>query len=91
MEQGPNRVVNQVQPDVSRESSVCQTVFESLAEAEEIEPTELTPPLYEVIDPDALESLFATNQALGKVIFNYNGFEVSVFSDGHVSVSPHGT
>lgn len=91
MGRGPNGFVNQVQTDVSRGSSICQAVVETLAEAEETNPTELIPTLYEVIDPDALESLFANDQALGKVIFNYNGYEVSVFSDGYVSVKSHGT
>lgn len=81
--------MNQVQTDVSPESDICQTVLESIAKAEETEPTELTPPLYEVIDPEALESLFANKQALGKVIFNYKNHEVSVFTDGYVAVKSY--
>lgn len=71
--------------------NVSQEVVEKVAEVEDVDPLELTPPLYEVINPDALENLFANSQAFGKVIFNYNGCEVSVFSDGHVSVKSHGT
>lgn len=71
--------------------TVINEVVETVAKAEDVDPLELTPPLYEVIDPDALESLFANNRVLGKVIFNYAGYEVSVFSDGDVSVKSHGT
>lgn len=83
--------MNQVQTDVSTEGSICQAVIESIAEAEGTSPIELTPPLYEVIDPDAMERLFADNQALGKLVFNYNNHEVSVFTDGYVSVKSHST
>lgn len=88
---GPNGIMNTAQTDVSEERSICQTVIEAIADAGETDPTELSPPLYEVIDPDALETLFARDQALGKVIFNYNSYEVSVFSDRCVSVEDHGT
>ncbi|WP_123538610.1 HalOD1 output domain-containing protein [Halosimplex salinum] len=82
--------MNQVQTDDSGDGTICQNVVESIAKAEGTSPTELVPSLYEVIDPDALESLFTDDQALGKVIFNYNGYEVSIFSDGYVSVESHG-
>lgn len=82
--------VNSIQTDVSTGSSICQAVAETIAEAEGTAPTELTPPLYEVIDPDALERLFAKDGALGKVIFNYHSYEVRVFTDGYVSVASRG-
>lgn len=83
--------MNQVQTDVSGGSSICQEVVELVAEAEGADPVELTPSLFEVVDPAALESLFADKQALGKVIFNYKSHEVSVFPDGYVSVRSYGT
>lgn len=82
--------MNQVQTDVSRGNSICQEVIKLIAEAEGTAPIELTPPLDEVIDPVALERLFANKQALGKVIFNYKSHEVSVFPDGYVSVKTYG-
>ncbi len=43
------------------------------------------PPLYEAIDPDALETLFAPlhrkSERHGKVIFEYCGYEVTVHAD----------
>ena len=91
MGQGPNGFVNQKESDISRGKSICQDIVESLAEAEGTNPIDLNPPLYDVIDPDALGGLFTNDQTLGKVVFNYNCYEVSVFSDGYVSVKSHGT
>jgi len=79
----------QAQTTTAYADNVVFEVVEKVAEVEDVDPLELTPPLYEVINPEALESLFANGQALGKVIFNYNGHEVSVFSDGYVSVKSH--
>lgn len=89
MRRGLNGDMNRVQTDVIPESSIYQAVVESIAKAEGTEPTELTPPLDEVIDPEALERLFANNQALGKVTFNYKNHEVCVFSDEFVSIKSH--
>ncbi|RQG93288.1 hypothetical protein EA462_01295 [Natrarchaeobius halalkaliphilus] len=75
-----------IQTDVADENCVSQTVVEAIAEAEGTDPLELTPPLYEVIDPDALENLFTDGKTVGKIIFNYNNFEVCVFSDDSISV-----
>ena len=69
--------------------NVINDVITTVAEEKDVDPLELTPPLYEVIDPDALESLFGNDRTLGKLIFNYSGCEVSVFSDGYISVRSH--
>lgn len=50
----------------------------------------LTPPLHEVVDHEALDQLFAQGASTGMVVFNYNSCEVSVFSDGFVSVEKRG-
>jgi len=71
--------------------NVTNEVIKTVAEVKDVDPLEVTPPLYEVVDPDALESLFANDRTLGKVIFNYSGCEVSVFSDGYIMVKSHST
>lgn len=91
MGRGPNGIVTTAQIEFPKGRGICQVVIEAIADAEETDPTELTPPLFEVIDPDALDNLFARNQALGKVIFNYKSYEVRVFPDGYVSIEDHGT
>lgn len=47
--------------------------------------TEL-PPLYEVIDPDALDVLFSGRETLGVVTFEYAGHDVTVRADQTIDV-----
>lgn len=70
--------------------SVTQSVVEAVAEADGVGPEELAPPLYEEIDPDALERIFATGPSTRRVVFTYNGYEVTVRGDGSVSIHADG-
>lgn len=71
-----------------REESVSGAVVEAVAEAEGTDPLELTPPLYDAVDSDALDRLFADASTDGRmeVAFAYRGYDVSVRGDGSVSV-----
>lgn len=71
-------------------ATATQSVVEAIAELENVDPLELTPPLHEVVDLEALERLFAHKSTTGKVVFNYKSCEVCVFSDGFVSVEKRG-
>lgn len=69
--------------------SVCMKVVKAVAAREGVDPVTLTPPLYEAINPDALSSLFESqasemDQRTGSVMFTYNGYTVTVSSDGEV-------
>ena len=48
-------------------------------------------PLFETIDPDALNSLFSSTYSgasrTGTITFTHDGYEVTATSDGHVVVS----
>ena len=73
-------------------SNPSLAVIERIAQLEGTDPIELTPPLYTAVDPDALDSLFhsATTDEpnpSGRVSFAYRGYDVTVRSDGAVSVS----
>ncbi|MFH5800945.1 HalOD1 output domain-containing protein [Haladaptatus sp. CMAA 1911] len=50
------------------------------------------PPLYEAIDPDALDALFAPlhreTDRHGKVMFEYCGYRVSVHADRTIELEP---
>lgn len=75
--------------DTSR--SIVSTVVEKVAEREDVEPMELQPPLYSIIDPDALNEVFAPTKGglsreSGYIEFDYCGHEVVVHGDGHVSI-----
>ncbi|RBI58777.1 hypothetical protein DMJ13_25880 [halophilic archaeon] len=57
-----------------------------------VNPTTLDP-LYEVINPEALENLFApqfdgTSRTDGRVEFAYSGYRVTVTSDGDIQSTP---
>ena len=81
-----------VGPGQLDENSISQRVVSAVADARDEDPLEL-PPLYEVIDLDALDSLF--NSGLpggatgpGRVTFTFDDHEVVVHSNGDVDVTP---
>jgi hypothetical protein len=66
---------------------LSRLVVETVAGAEGVDPLELGVPLYEAVDPDALDALFRSNDSVEGVIeFTYYGYEVRVSSSGHVSL-----
>lgn len=69
--------------------SVSLAIIDAVAAAEDTPPTELMPPLYDVVDPEALNKVFAREESMGKIVFNYNGYEISVDADGYVAVKDH--
>lgn len=71
------------QPHGSPSDRVVQTI----ADREGVDPTEL-PPLFESVDPDALDALLRRDDTAGaQVTFTHHGHEVTVRSDGRVSLS----
>ena len=82
--------------DTSCRRSPSRTVIEAVAEAEGIPPEELRPPTYEslhaVVDPEALDTLFATRadgtpRSAGEVRFPFCGYEVTVEADGSITLA----
>lgn len=70
-------------------NGLSAAVVEAVARAEGVDPTALEEPLYEVVDPDALDDLTAvghgdspTSQV--RIYFTYYGYEVEVRGDGEV-------
>jgi len=70
-------------------TSINETVVTALANFEGVEATEMDP-LYEYIDPDALEALFDPNRigfrAGGRVSFAMNGNQLTIHSHGEFAV-----
>jgi len=71
---------------------VSTRVVTAAAEAGDVSPTDL-PPLYYVVDPEALDDLFRPesrepNSMRGCIEFTYAGCDVVVTADGRVSVTP---
>ncbi|QLG63623.1 HalOD1 output domain-containing protein [Halorarum salinum] len=82
-----------VRPTATATDRPSLDVVDLIADREGTCPTDLSPPLNSVVDPDALDSLFRSSTredspAIGAVSFTYCGYDVHVRSDGEVSVTP---
>jgi len=73
-----------------RQEPITDAIVAAVAEAEETDVFEL-PPLWDAIDPDALELLFAPTSGrkapAGRIVFNYCDYEVTVTTGSSISVS----
>lgn len=70
-------------------------VIQAIADHEGVRAEDLERPLYDAIDPEALNRLFPSREnapepSPGTVSFSYNGYDVHVTSEGDVSVSDSG-
>lgn len=70
--------------------SPSYAVVRTIARREGVSPEALRPPLSSVLDPDALDALVTSGDALRRLEFRYNSYDVVVDSDGDVSVSRSG-
>ncbi|MFC6731909.1 HalOD1 output domain-containing protein [Haladaptatus sp. GCM10025893] len=74
-------------------SGVGATIMDAVASIAEKSVSELGP-LNDIIDPDALDALFSAQpdgrpRGTGYIHFAIQNFEVSVHSNGHISIVPH--
>lgn len=67
--------------------SISRQVLEVVAAEAGTTPLALETPLYEVVDPDALDALYGANGAAPTIEFTYLGYSVSIDGEGDVSVS----
>lgn len=69
--------------------SPSMTIINALATAMDVEPTEL-PPLFEIVDPDAIDALFSNNggdtESAAMLSFNHRHWNVFVNADGRIRV-----
>jgi len=73
--------------------ATSREVVETVAAKEGVDPTDLSPPLYTAIDPDVLDAMFSERdqrEGVGRLVFEYLGYEVTVRGDGGVSVAENG-
>ncbi|GAB7018066.1 HalOD1 output domain-containing protein [Halostagnicola bangensis] len=82
--------------DTSIRTAMSQAVVEAVANEEGVPPAELCPPEYEplhaVINPEALDTLFAPRsngcpRPEGTVTFTYCGYDITIESDRTVHLS----
>lgn len=88
-------ITNMINVLTNPASSPSQAVIDAVASREGVEPVNLEPPLYDAIDPDALDALVkltapGPEQAPIAIEFPYHGYEVHVCSAGGVTVSIKG-
>lgn len=75
-----------------RDASLSELLIDAVAETTGDDPTNMQP-LYEVIDPDALDRLFEPTESesrrssFGRVSFCFNGCDVTIHADGRTIVS----
>lgn len=74
----------------SRETT-SEAVIRAVAAAAGVDPVELTPPLYDVVDPEALDALVENGSDSIRISFTYGHHEVSVESGPTVIVRPVST
>lgn len=74
----------------TRGEEISETVVDAVADAKDVDPLDLDP-LYDAIDPDALDSLFGRSAGSGgsltELRFAMAGCEVLVHGDGEVVVT----
>ena len=63
---------------------LCTTIVREVAKHEEIDPMDLTEPLHNAINVDALGELFRDNT--GHVTFEYLDYQITVHSSGQIDV-----
>lgn len=66
-------------------------IIELISDLEGIDPVDMSPPLFSVVDPEALDTLFQTStddgpQISGHVQFEYRGYDIRVQDDGEIVV-----
>ncbi|NHN57493.1 MULTISPECIES: HalOD1 output domain-containing protein [Halorussus] len=84
---------HRVEHDWASDDELSETIVSAVASVLETDPTDLSP-LYEVIDPDALNRLYAPTPNAhvrpggGRLTFSYNGCLVTAYWDGAVEIEP---
>lgn len=71
--------------DFVEDGGVTPAVVEAILDALDLDSPRLDPPLYDVLDPDALETLFRFEGTVS-VTFRYQGADVTVRNDGEITV-----
>lgn len=75
----------------NRDISLSGAVVEAVADREGVDPANVHPPLYSVIDTDALDAIFASTHGnsrhtIGEITFQYCGYSVTVDDSGTVTI-----
>lgn len=69
-------------------TTVSERVIHAIADREAVSPLDISPPLFDAIDPDALDRLYGDGRDGITVVFEFAGYRVTVEADGHVDLAP---
>lgn len=75
-----------VEYQATGDERLSEAVISAVATAEDSDPMALDPPLYDAIDPDALDALFQSPRVAGRMAFRYHGRTVTVHANRRVVV-----
>ncbi len=82
-----------VEVDLDSAASLSTTLVMAAADARGVEPSDLQPQLYDIVDPDALDALFESIRANAhsspvRLTFSEWGCRMTVDSEGLIEVEP---
>ena len=66
--------------------TVSERVIHAVADREGVSPLDISPPLFDAVDPDALDQLYAAGRRGPTVECRYAGYRVTVTDGGHVEL-----
>lgn len=73
--------------DLAEWNSLTTAIIDVLAALTDNQPESMDP-LYDVVDPDALDALFhSQSKQIGRIQFHYCGHDVTVQSDGQLIIT----
>lgn len=78
--------VQQIDPG-GVDDRLTERVLSAVAAKTDVDPLEFDRPLFDAIDPDALEALFQRSRTVNSVEFTYLGHRIRVTGDGKVAVT----
>jgi len=68
--------------------TVSEKVVQAVADQEEVSPLDITPPLFDAIDPDALDRLYGDGRPGVTIDFQFSGYRVTVGENGCIDLTP---
>lgn len=76
-----------VETTLAEDVSASEVILRTIAAVEGADPTDLAPPLYSVVDPEALDAVIESlGGRSGWIEFDYRGYQVTVDAAGDVNV-----
>ena len=72
-------------PPFNPENPPSLNVIQAVADANGVDPLDLSPPLSDVIDTDELDALLHDPDFDGKIEFTYLGYQVTINAEGQIA------